>query len=204
MPIDTGRIKLAIYDLDGTLCKKDTFKLFFAHLVRKGLIGSGLFFSVLCDYLLFIVGMVDIRKVKEKVLFALEGRSSGEIGRIADGFLDTLSDRSYRKELVESMQDEKQDGYMPVLLTASPDIYAVKIGKKFGFKKVLSTRTGFRNGRFSGKILGENLYGEEKLKILRKTFDVKTYDFSSSRGYGNRDDTPWLNFLGYAKIYRRK
>lgn len=87
------------------------------------------------------------------------------------------------------------------MLSASPDIYVGETGTRLGFNAALSTKTEFKNGRFTGRISGENLRGREKARALRLIIDNGAYDLSESRGYGNKDDTPWLNLLESVSIY---
>jgi HAD superfamily hydrolase (TIGR01490 family) len=195
-------MKLSIYDLDKTLCKKDTFKLFCFYLFKKGFISFKLSFLIIKNYLLFCLKIKCLKEFKESVLFPLKGKNRSEMKNIIGEFLSGLNQNYFRSELLNTIELEKKEGYVLVLLTASPDIYAEKVAEKFGFNKIFATKTEFIDDKFTGKIRGNNLRGKEKLKILKRELTLNICDLKDSKGYGNKDDLPWLNLLGQVKIYK--
>lgn len=194
-------MKLAIYDLDGTLYKKDTFKLFWKFLLKNRYFSPAVFISSLLNYLLFLLGIRELRDFKESVCSALKDKGKIQIENIIDDFISGINPDNYREELIHNISLEKENGYLLVMLTASPDIYANIIGKKLSFDVVLATETEFNKNIFTGRISGKNLAGEEKVKVLMNKFNLDKDTLARSRGYGNRDDLPWLSLLGHKRIY---
>lgn len=194
--------KLSIYDLDYTLCRKDTFNLFYRYLLKSGLISPNVFFVIMLRHLLFLLGVIELKRVRESVLMALGGKDKAEINAIVLRFLSELKHNHYRLELLEAVKHEKEEGYILVLLTAAPDIYANKIGENLGFSNIIASKTEYIVDKFTGRILEDNLKGKQKLKVLQREINLAAYDLSSSRGYGNKDDVPWLNLLGHVLIYK--
>jgi phosphoserine phosphatase len=140
--------------------------------------------------------------MRDSILCILKDKSREEISGITEGFLSELKTADFRQELLEALKLERRKGYFLLLLTGAPDIYAHQIGKKFGFDKVISTKTEFKNDKFLGRALGVVCNNREKPKLLKELIDGGDFDLSSSRGYGNEEDAPWLSLLSKATIYK--
>jgi phosphatidylglycerophosphatase C len=73
-----------------------------------------------------------------------------------------------RKKIFDDFIRFKKEGYVTILLSASPDIYLQSIKELFGFDILISTKVEIINNIATGKIIGENCKGIEKLRRLRE------------------------------------
>jgi phosphatidylglycerophosphatase C len=61
------------------------------------------------------------------------------------------------------------EGHELVLVSASPELYVTPIGRRLGFDTVLATRLEVgADGRLTGRLLGPNCRGPEKVVRLRE------------------------------------
>lgn len=93
--------KLAVYDLDNTLYKKDTFKAFCKYILRKGNCSLRIYLEILVSYIMCIFRMRNWKSYKENVLFVLKGKNGHEINEITDEFVSELKQEKYRSELLK-------------------------------------------------------------------------------------------------------
>jgi HAD superfamily hydrolase (TIGR01490 family) len=194
-------LKLSIYDLDRTLHRKDTFREFYDFLKKRNMVSPTRRILIPLKYLMFLGRMICLKVFKEEVLSALKGYGADKMNELMDSFAGSIRWENFRPDLLERIKQEKGEGYRIVLLTASPDIYAEKVGKMLGFDEVICTKTEYIGGVFTGKILGKDLKGEAKVERLMKWKEDNPFDLGSSKGYGNSDDLAWLDMLGKKRVY---
>jgi HAD superfamily hydrolase (TIGR01490 family) len=68
--------------------------------------------------------------------------------------------------VVQTVQDHLKTGDRVILVTASFDIYVEKLAKRLGIPNVVCTRAEVRDGILTGRILGKNCHGTEKVERL--------------------------------------
>lgn len=193
-----GKRKLAIYDLDGTITKRDTLYLFIFFMLKNKKISLK---KILLPLIIHIFIKKNADKLKDAVLSALIEKRQNELSDLCSKFVNSLSKKFFREELLYSIRKQKENNYLLILLTSAFDIYAQPLGKKLGFDKIISTKVVFKNGTLAGGVDGNYIKGENKKVMLTRKVDLDNFDLSSSIGYGNKDDLPWLNLLGHKKIY---
>jgi len=190
--------KLAIYDLDGTITKYDSLYSFVLYLIKKNKISIRKIVFPLISHIIF---KKNPKKIKEKILAAINIKNKNEMDKICIDF--ACNYLKYRKEFIKQINQEKNNGYILVLLTAAFSSYANVVGKKLGFDVTLSIgQSIFENNYLIYKKIGDKPNkGKNKLSLLKEKINLDDFDLSQSKGYGNKDDLPWLNILGYKKIY---
>jgi len=104
------KMKLSIYDLDKALCEKDTFRFFSLFLLKHGFISFKGILSIILKYLLYILGLSDLKFVKETVLSSLKRKNKTEIRNITRRFLNELDGKFFRAELLKNIESEKAKG----------------------------------------------------------------------------------------------
>ena len=93
----------------------------------------------------------------------------------------------------------KNEGYMVILISASPEFY---IKEFYAIKEVdliIGTKFIFENGKFVRKMSGNNCKGEEKVKRLEKVLKEKNIkaDFKNSYMFSDSlSDKPLLDLVG--------
>lgn len=185
-PRHTPSRVLAVFDLDGTITNRDTLLPFLYFC------SGGEFLLRAARTLPALAGLVlRLRSrdaAKEEVLRCfLGGASREELMLQGESFAREHLPRMVRPEAQERLAWHKARGHSCVLLTASPDVYAEPWARAAGFDYVLSTMLQYdEGGRFTGRFVGANCRGEEKLRRLETQFP----NLSGLRlfGYGDSPD----------------
>ena len=162
-----SRLAIAIFDLDGTLVRGDTFVKYIAGFVMRRPIRLFRCLVLTGVILRFVRGLVSAAHMKERVLMAaLGGSDRTEIRLYTDGFLIRLIPEGMSKRGLEALERHRKLGDKLVLLSASPDVYVVELGRRLGFHEVICTKVQWSGDRFSGELCGPNIKGEEKVQCF--------------------------------------
>ncbi|MCH7759347.1 haloacid dehalogenase-like hydrolase [Patescibacteria group bacterium] len=190
--------KLAIYDLDGTITKYDSLYFFIIYLMKKNKISIGKIIIPLINHIIF---KKHPKIIKSIILSAIKAKNETEMDKLCYDF--AYNHLKCKQECIRQINQEKNNGYFLILLTAAFDSYANIIGKKLGFDLIISIgQVNFENDHFIYMDKRKKFNkGEGKLNLLVEEINLDDFDLSKSKGYGNKDDLPWLTILGYKKIY---
>jgi phosphoserine phosphatase len=115
-------MKLAIYDLDYTLCKSSTLKIFYKYLLNRKYISPCDFLKIQISYIKYKLKCGSLKELKESVLLPLKGKNKTEIEHITESFLDVFNKDDFREELANRIMLEKNEGFYLILLTGSPEV----------------------------------------------------------------------------------
>lgn len=179
-----GPLKLAVFDLDGTLSRRDTFASYMAGFLRRhparlrGVPGA---LAAVAGYCL---GILDRGSLKSRIIRAfMGGELRREIEVWSHEFSTRLMDHGMRREALAVLQGHRQEGDYLILLSASPDLYVPEIGRLLGVDRVICTRIRFEGDRLDGGLLSPNRRGAEKLRCLEAL--RKEFPDASISAYGN-------------------
>ncbi len=194
-------LKFAIFDVDLTLTSKDTFIEFYKFLCQEDkrfLIYLG---NVLYSGLMYGLNFYDERKAKERYLSFLKGVSFDAVDEIGKKFFESwvLKKLIFKDGLLE-IQKCKKLGFKTILISASPEFYLNNFSKMHCVDYVLATRYEVKNGLYTGKMIGRNNKGQEKVlrfyEFLNKN-GIVDFDHDSSRMYSDStNDLPLFNLVG--------
>lgn len=176
---------LAIFDFDGTLTIKDTF----LELIRyqKGWFSFWSGFCKLSPFVaLHLVKIIPNWKAKEKVLsHFFKGENIKDFQSKCDQFSMEVIPTMFRSEAIKKLEQHQKAGHEVVVISASAENWLSGWCKSKGVK-LIATRLEVESEKLTGRILGKNCYGPEKLKRLEEQFDLSEYSevhvYGDSRG----------------------
>ncbi len=168
--------QIAIYDLDKTILTKPTFTAFLVFAARHdGKVISWrafIWIAALIGYKLKLYGRKPMKQFGLR-LFVGEKIPAG----LAKKFAESVTPSGVQRGAAIAISQDRSEGRLLVIATASPEFYVVEIGKILQFDAMIATRHlrtdtgGFRN-RFDG----ENCYGVEKLARVQAWMAEKGLD----------------------------
>ena len=162
-----SRIAIVIFDLDGTLVRGDTFVKYIAGFIMRRPIRLLRCLVLIGVIFRFLRGQVTAAQMKERILIAaLGGSDRTEIRRYTDEFLARLIPEGMSKSGLKALEQHRKLGDTLVLLSASPDVYVVELGRRLGFHEVICTEVQWDGERFSGELRSPNIKGEEKVQCF--------------------------------------
>lgn len=201
--------KLAIFDIDYTITRKETLMEFFKYLVSKDIKNIKFLPRALYSGLMYGVKVYDERKVKECFLKFIENIDEAELAKLTKSFYDERISKILYKDAVDMIKKLKKEGYMVVLISASPEFYVKEFYAIKEVDLIIGTKFTFGGGKFIRKMHGNNCKGEEKVRRLNEALKEKNIkvDFKNSYMFSDSlSDKPLLDLVGnpYLINYKKK
>lgn len=190
------KMKLALFDFDGTLINKDSFMLFSLFcLERRKVIAS--FMRILPELLIAKVCRKDTGKIKENLFrYLFEGMDAEIFNQRCADFVEIL-DKHYNKKL-KLISEEFQKANIPtIIVSASISNWLEPWAKKNGFTKVIATELEIdAQGKLTGYFKTPNCKGSQKVERIKKELpDIDKYEIYA---YGNsKGDKEMLSLATY-------
>ena len=191
--------KLAIFDIDYTITRKETLMEFFKYLVSKDIKNIKFLPRALYSGLMYSIKVYDERRVKECFLKFIDNIDEKDLAKLTKSFYDERLSSILYKDAVDMIKKLKNEGYMVILISASPEFY---INEFYAIKEVdliIGTKFAFEGGKFVRKMDGNNCKGEEKVKRLNEVLKEKNIkaDFKNSYMFSDSlSDKPLLDLVG--------
>ncbi len=192
----------AIFDLDGTITKRDTYFDYLLSYFRAHPRSWIKAFHLGIYVLAYSFKIKDNTWLKQQFLSALfAGKSAEELYKWNQAFVIKTVENNIRNQAKGAIYLHKQGGHECVLLSASLDLYVPAIGKELGFEHVICTQAEWKNDRLTGRLNGENIKGSQK-RIAWDKFIHETKEQSPSTiAYGDHaTDLEWLTSVDHGVL----
>ncbi|HLO80564.1 MAG TPA: HAD family hydrolase [Chitinophagaceae bacterium] len=187
---------IAFFDFDGTITTSDSLAEFIRF--KQGSYGfiTGLL-PLLPSILGFKAGFVDRQYAKEKLLAKFfAGIPEEKFRALATNFVQEKIPSIVRPKAMEKLRWHQHEGHEVVIVSASPAHWVEPWCTSNGFI-CISTELETVNGKITGKILGKNCHGEEKVRRIKERFRLS--DYSSIYAYGDTSgDEPMLALASFS------
>jgi phosphatidylglycerophosphatase C len=193
---------IAFFDFDGTITTKDSLAeiIRYIHGDFRFITGVLLFSPLLVGLKL---GLYDRQRSKERLLkHFFGGIRESEFQQYCDSVTQNVIPRIIRGGATEKLQWHKEQGHEIVLVSASAENW-LKGWCTTQQMHCLATKLESSNGYLTGKILGKNCHGVEKVNRIRQEFDLSQFD--TIYAYGDtKGDRPMLSLAEhvYYKPFR--
>jgi phosphatidylglycerophosphatase C len=160
-------MKLAVFDLDGTITRHDTLIQFILGYLKSRPWRLFGFVLALPAVMLYLLRVTDRGALKGSVIhWTLGGSSRQEIDAWAAAFVPRLLAQGVFKAAMDQIAAHKRSGDVLVLMSASPDFYVPLIARHLGFTDVTCTGVRWDGDRLDGRLTTENCRGAEKARRL--------------------------------------
>jgi HAD superfamily hydrolase (TIGR01490 family) len=191
-PDQSGRdLRVAVFDLDGTVTRRDTFVPYLRGWLRQHPERRWRL-AILASAIRYFTTGRDRGRLKSDLLRAcMGGVTSAEVDAWSDEFVAGLDADSLCPGALAAIARHRAAGDRLVLLSASVDLYVPRIGRRLGFDETICTGVAWRDGRLDGGLTTPNRRGDEK----RRCIDALRPRFAGAKfaAYGNsRADLPHL------------
>ena len=181
---------LVLFDLDGTLTRRDSMYSFFRYSLHLSEYLAGWMFLLVKVVQSIFLGNFSISKSKEQLLrFWLKRKTREEWEAEAEAFAIRSNPLIFKKKTYSSLKKYSKMGHRVVVVTASLDLWVLPLLKEEGVE-VLATRSNWNEQRWEG-FEGANCKGVEKVRRIHETLSLS--DYSRIIAYGNSSgDAPML------------
>ncbi len=197
---DKARIgmDLALFDFDGTITTRDSFRPFlsFASSRARVVFGTALLSPMMVGYELGWIRGPRMRAAATYV--CCRGRAERELRELGARYGKTLT-ASFRPEALERIGWHKERGDTVVVVSASLRPYLEDLCRELEVGLVC-TELEARGGVLTGRYLGGDCTGPEKARRVRAAYDLARY--SSIYAYGDTTEDAELLELATRRYYR--
>ncbi|MGM8212168.1 HAD family hydrolase [Virgibacillus sp. W0430] len=186
-------MRLAIFDFDGTIYKKETFKLLMNHLKHHKLYHKKFkqfYRAILPLYICYKLKIYPESKMKERsmklYMVALESLSEEELhtyfGELAKKMSNDFNDRVLNRL---KQHNEAGDHVMLVSGAYTPLLTAVTKQMHLHFDTIIGTDVPLKNGKFDQTVPFYHIQGNRKTEKVQEALKNKQVDWENSFAYGD-------------------
>jgi len=176
-------MRLAIFDVDGTLVRGSSERLFWLYLAARGRQGP----RQIAAFLLFLLRYLPtggIHTIKKNKAY-LCGLASADVAELADEFVATRLMRRVNDSVVQRLRQHVLRGDPVVLLTGTIDPIAQSLARRLGVRHVCATLCSERNGRYLAQPPETHPFGAAKLALSRQLAAQIGLDLKTAAAYGD-------------------
>jgi HAD superfamily hydrolase (TIGR01490 family) len=167
-PQSDARPVVAIFDLDRTVTRRGTYTPFLFAVACQQPSSFRHLPAILAATAAYKTGSLSRGRLKEVMLTRVMGAMTrAEVAAHASRFVDDEVAVRLRPGAVAAIDAHRRAGHRLILMTASFDFYAELFRAALGLDSVIATRAEWDHAdRLTGRIIGENCYGDAKLRAL--------------------------------------
>lgn len=194
----TAAYAVAIFDLDGTLTRRDTYLAFLLHILRKDPLRFCHCLGLPYKVAMFKLGRMSSDALKAAFLRAvLKGTTREQVEKHAVQFAEKCVRRMIKPAALTRIDWHRANSHRLILASASVDLYVPLVAALLGFEETVCTHVAWSDGRLTGDLKGPNLRGVAKLHAVREVIakhSFKPVIFAYSDSYA---DLPLLAFADH-------
>ncbi|ERI90882.1 HAD hydrolase, family IB [Clostridiales bacterium oral taxon 876 str. F0540] len=191
--------RLAIFDVDYTLTKKETQIEFYKFMLKKEKKHLLHLPKVLLSGILFALKLIPLKSTKEYFISFIEGIKEEEMREHVKDFYENRLSKLLYKDAIDTIKKLKGEGFKIYLISASPEFYLNELYNIKEVDKIIGTRYLCENGIHKRNMEGENCKGEEKVKRLMEELNKENIEVDFENSYMFSDslsDLPLFNLVG--------
>jgi HAD superfamily hydrolase (TIGR01490 family) len=174
--------KIAFFDFDGTITKKDSLLEFIKF--SKGNLRFYFGFLLNSPFLVaYKLKIISNQKAKERILqFFFGNMLLDKFEKICEDFNQQVIPGLIRPGALKEIGDLKKDNVEVVVVSASPENWIRQWTESMQVK-LIATRLEVKDKKITGKIAGYNCHGKEKLNRILKEYNLE--EFAAVYAYGD-------------------
>ena len=168
-------MNLALFDFDGTISTKDSYLLFTRFLQQKRFLVGCLLLSprILC----FLARLYANDRLKEDFLRVFyKGKTTEELNSRAADFTATLLPSIIRPKALARIGWHQGRGDLTLVVSASPRLILEPWCKEQEIPLIATEIETDAHSRITGKILGNNCRGREKVARIHDRYTLEEFD----------------------------
>ena len=167
-------MNLALFDFDGTISARDSYLLFTRSLGQKRFfIGCLALFPWIIGY---FSGIYPNSAMKEDFLHHFyKNRAWADLRLLAERFCAETVPAILRPQAMDRLHWHQHRGDAIAVVSATPRLILEPWCRNLGVDIIATELETSAEGRITGKIDGDNCWGEEKARRIRSRYDLLAY-----------------------------
>jgi phosphatidylglycerophosphatase C len=159
-------VRLAIFDLDGTITRHDTLVPYLRGWLRRHP-RPGWKRASLAALARYLTAHRDRGRLKADLIRGcMGGADEAAVRAWSAEFTGSLNDDHLCPGALIAVARHREAGDRLILLSASVDLYVPEIGRRLGFHETICTGIAWRNGRLDGSLTTANRRADEKRRCV--------------------------------------
>lgn len=190
--------KLAIFDIDGTIVRGQSQKLFLKYLLSTGQISRSFYLRLMMWFILYKLGLVkDPKKTMEYAFSFLKGREVGEIAAMAQDFFEKGLKSCIYSDASDIISKHQDEGCEVILVSNAAEPIVKTLASYLKASQYICTTLEIIDGHYTGKIT-DIMYGERKAEAVKSFIEANGFDPSDSWAYGDHSSDEYvLSLVGH-------
>lgn len=161
--------RLALFDMDGTLTRRDTFFPFVLGLLLRHPARWPRVALLLFPAIGYLLRQLDRGALKGAILHCLfAGMPRAVVQARAQRYATTVVPERLFPQALQAFRAHQAAGDHVVVLSASPDLFVPEIAQVLGANEVICTQVRWTDERLDGRLAGPNRRDHEKLHVLQQ------------------------------------
>ena len=155
MTAPASRSAIAVFDLDGTITRGDTFAAFLLHMLGKDPLRLCACLRLPYQFAMLKLGRLSNDALKTSALTAvLKGKTRAALQTDTARFVQRCIRRSINPAAIARIDWHRTRNHRLVLASASIDLYVPSIATHLGFDETVCTRLAWAGGEGGGEVAG--------------------------------------------------
>ena len=201
--------KLAIFDVDYTLTKRETLFEFYLFMMKKNPRLIGHLPRSLKGVFLYMFKVYDAHKAKENFIRFIDGIEEAKMKELVKEFYEKRLSKILYEDAINMIRKLKSEGCKIYLISASAEFYLNELYNIKEVDKIIGTRFKCEGGKHITTIEGINCKGQEKVTRLMEVLKNEGIEVDFKNSYMFSDslsDLPLFNLVGnpYLINYNKK
>lgn len=201
IPQDIGAA--AFFDVDNTLIQGSSLVVFAMGLARRRFFRLSEIVPIAWKQIKFRISGSenpdDVTAGRNQALKFIEGRRVDELVELCEQIVDNSMQHKAYPGTRELAQMHLNAGQQVWLVTATPVQLAQVLAQRFGFTGALGTVAEVKDGKFTGRLVGDILHGPGKMHAVAALATIENLDLARCTAYSDSaNDVPMLSMVGTA------
>lgn len=196
-------MKVAIFDFDGTLYKKETYKLMMEHLKNHPIYNDrykNFLLRMLPSYLGAKIYLYPKKKMRHKAMQHYINTFKDLPEKDILAYFQEIADKftqDYNEEVLRLLQEHVENKDLVMLVSGAYEQLLIQATKQFSFDYIIGTKIPFKNNRLDLQQPIYHIQGERKTEAIFEALKNKTIDWENSFAYADSfSDLPVFKLVG--------
>jgi len=189
-------MKTHVFDVDHTIIKISSMAHFLREALAEGVVRPWQIRSLPFDWLKYKLGRLDLDFIEKAVEF-IAGIEKTDLDRVAEACFERRIKRDIYPGAARLIAEAQERGERVIFATSSFHVAIRPLERFFGIEGSLACELEFKDGRTSGRLVGESLLGAKKKDAVWKWMERNGISPGDVCFYSDSYiDIPLLEFCG--------
>ena len=188
----------AFFDMDNTVLRGSSGRLYLQYLRRKGLLSWPRWLAITGQVGLYVIRLISFPQLMARLMTQVAGADEAEAWRISAAWFDEMLRDHIAPAARERIIWHRQQGHRVAIVSASTPYAVSPVAHDLGLgDEYLATRLEVVSGRFTGGVIEPPCYGTGKVTLAQAYSAQHNLDLAASYFYtDSHHDLPLLESVG--------